>query len=333
MKRVVIEFKEVRKSFTWYRENRLKHKLIRPKENYEEKIVALNKVNFKVREGEVLGLYGPNGSGKSTALRLIANILKPDSGKVEVIGRVMPVIDLGLGLDPELTGVDNINLFSAILGLSESRVKRNLQQIIKFAGLGKYIEMPMKKYSAGMRARLAFSTALFSEAEILLFDEVLSVGDLEFKTKCEKAIRKLKGNKTIVVVSHDLEQLYRYCDRMLHFENGKIVQSSSSRMKQFLSSFGEKDKFIIEAMSNSMWPVIAKGDRLVVQKIPFNKIKAGDIVAFSFKNLSEIIIHRVAGKDKKNKSKLLTKGDANYSRDKWVITKENYLGKVIEIKS
>jgi ABC-type polysaccharide/polyol phosphate transport system ATPase subunit len=333
MKKVAIEFKKVTKSFSWYRENRLKLKLTNWKTSHEEKIVALDKVSFKIREGEVLGLYGPNGSGKSTALRIMASILKPDSGKIEVVGRVMPVIDLGLGLDPELTGEENIFLFSSILGLPEVKVRDNLNKIIKFAGIEKYIKMPMKKYSSGMRARLAFSTALYSEADILLFDEILAVGDLEFKTKCEKAIKKLKGNKTIVVVSHDLEQLYRFCDRMLHFENGKIVQSSSSRMKQFLYSLGEKDEYMIEAMSNSMWPVIAKGDRLVVKKIPFDKLKLGDIVAFSFKNISEIIVHRVAGMDTKSKSRLLTKGDANYSQDNWKITKENYLGKVVEIKS
>lgn len=331
-RKVAIEFKEVSKSFNWQRENRLKFKLGKLKKGKEKKVKAISKVSFKILDKEVVGLYGPNGSGKSTILRLISGILKPDKGEVAVDGEVMPVLSFGLGLDPNLTGEENVFLFSSILGLPEKRVKKNLKKIIRFSGLGKFIKMSVKKYSDGMRARLAFSTALFSEADVLLFDEILSVGDLEFKTKCERAIKKLRGKKTIVLVSHNLDQIYRFCDRMYYLDKGKITKSSGTKIKQFLKGLDDEEEFIVEASSNSMWPLIARGDRLVIKKEAFEDIKVGDVIAFSLKNLSEIIVHRVAKIDRKGR-KLLTKGDASRSQDPWMLTKEDYLGKVIKIKA
>ncbi len=333
MKKLMIDFDQVSKSFSWYRENRLKIKLGKIGDKNEEVVEAVRNISFKVYEGEVVGLYGPNGSGKTTVLRLLAGIVQPDRGKVRVEGIVMPVLDLGLGLDPELTGEENVFLFGSILGLPERRVRQSLKKIIRFSGIEKFIKMPVKKYSAGMRARLAFSTALFSEADILLLDEILSVGDLEFRAKCEKAIKQLKNRKTVVLVSHDLNQIYRYCDRMYYIDKGRIVKSSNTRLKQFLRSLGDEGEFVCEASSNSMWPVIAKGDRLVVKRIPFKKLKVGDVIAFSLENLSEIIVHRVAGVDRKKEKRLLTKGDASLDQDPWGITEKNYLGKVVKVKS
>lgn len=330
----VITFKNVSKSFVLNRENQLKHRFGSKKAASKQEIAALKNISFNIKPKETVGFYGANGSGKTTILRLIAGIHEPDTGIIKVKGKVAPIIELGSGLHPELSGTDNIYLYGAILGVSRKELDRNFKKILSFSGLNKFINVPLKKYSTGMRARLAFSVALFSNPDILLIDEVLSVGDVDFKEKSLKMIKRLKNKKTIVYVSHDFSLIQQFCDKMFYIKNGSIIKSSNSRIKQFLGSFSKKRKFVVEASTNSMWPVISKGDKLTIQKTSFQDLRTGDIIAFTFENISEIVVHRIAEsiREKEGK-KYLTKGDANFQKDPWILKEKNYLGKVVKVMS
>jgi len=184
---------------------------------------ALNDVSMSVKRGECVGLYGPNGSGKSTILKLISNVTYPTKGFVDVKGRVAPLIELGAGMHPDLTGVENIYMNGTILGLSIRELKLKLPGIVEFAGLDDFINVPVKKYSSGMFLRLAFSIAVHSSAEVFLFDEILGVGDEVFQIKCFDKIEYLKSNgRTIVIVSHNLEVMKQITDRIIHINKGVI---------------------------------------------------------------------------------------------------------------
>jgi len=184
---------------------------------------ALNDVSLSVKRGECVGLYGPNGSGKSTILKLISNVTYPTKGSVEVKGRVAPLIELGAGMHPDLTGVENIYMNGTILGLSLREIKSKLPGIVEFAGLDDFIDIPVKKYSSGMFLRLAFSIAVHSSAEVFLFDEILGVGDEGFQAKCYDKIEYLKNSeRTIIIVSHNLGVMKQITDRIIHINKGVI---------------------------------------------------------------------------------------------------------------
>jgi lipopolysaccharide transport system ATP-binding protein len=194
------------------------------KRNYVE-FWALKNVNLSVRKGEVVGITGPNGSGKSTLLKIIAGVIYPDEGRVEVLGRVTPILELGVGFNPELTALENVNLYGVLMGMSKKEIERKSEEIFKFAELEKFRNMKLKNFSSGMYARLAFATAVATEPEILLVDEVLAVGDTSFQKKCIAKIRELKDNgTTMVVVSHSVDLLREVCDEIYHLRNGKIEE-------------------------------------------------------------------------------------------------------------
>ena len=184
---------------------------------------ALRDIDFTVSRGQCLGLSGHNGSGKSTILKLMSNITYPTKGGISVQGRVAPLIELGAGMHPDLTGVENIYMNGTILGLSIRELKRLISEIITFSGLDDFINVPVKKYSSGMYLRLAFSIAVHSPADIFLFDEVLAVGDEDFQSKCLERIAAIRANNgTILVVSHDKIALDRICDSILMLEHGVV---------------------------------------------------------------------------------------------------------------
>jgi ABC-type polysaccharide/polyol phosphate transport system ATPase subunit len=186
---------------------------------------ALSDIGLSVKRGQCLGLSGHNGSGKSTILKLISNVTYPTKGMINVQGRVAPLIELGAGMHPDLTGVENIYMNGTILGLSIRELKRLVSDIVEFSGLDDFIDVPVKKYSSGMYLRLAFAVAVHSPADIFLFDEVLSVGDESFQSKCLERIAAIRANNgTILVVSHDKLTLDRICDRIVTLEHG-VVQS------------------------------------------------------------------------------------------------------------
>ena len=187
---------------------------------------ALDDLSFSVEEGEVLGIIGHNGAGKSTLLKLLARITAPTSGRIHVGGRIAPLIEVGAGFVPNLTGRENVYLNGAILGLSRQEISRKFDEIVEFAEMEEFIDTPVKRYSSGMQVRLAFSVATSIEAEILIVDEVLAVGDLSFQQKCIDRIEKLiraKG-RTVLIVGHNIRQIQRICTRVLLMDHGHVVQ-------------------------------------------------------------------------------------------------------------
>jgi len=185
---------------------------------------ALKNINLNVKEGECVGLYGPNGSGKTTILKIIASVTYPTKGEVNVKGRVAPLIAVGAGFHKDLTGRENIFMNGAIIGMRISEIKDNFDSIIEFAELQKFVDMPIKRYSSGMRVRLGFSIAIHSKAEILLIDEILAVGDKSFRNKCSDKLRELvRSDKTIVMVSHDIDRMKEITDKIIYIEKGQLV--------------------------------------------------------------------------------------------------------------
>lgn len=195
---------------------------LRGKLEYND-FTALNHVSFNVKKGETLGLIGRNGAGKSTMLKLISGILKPTEGSVSIYGSIVPMLELGSGFDMDLTGRENIFLNGAILGYSEGFLKSKYDEMVAFSNLGQFIEMPIRNYSSGMLARLAFSIASMVEPEVLIVDEILSVGDAYFQEKSKARMLELMGGGTTVLfVSHSLNQIREMCDRCIWLEHGQI---------------------------------------------------------------------------------------------------------------
>lgn len=188
-----------------------------------KRFTALEDISFEVYRGECIGVIGRNGAGKSTLLGLIAGVLKPDKGEIVVRGRISPLLELGAGFHPELTGRENIILNGVLLGMTKKEVLQKMEEIIEFSELGDFIDQPLRTYSSGMVARLGFSVVAHLDPDILLVDEILAVGDLNFQRKCMKKIESFRKNSvTIVIVSHSTEQIKRLCDRVLWIENHKV---------------------------------------------------------------------------------------------------------------
>ncbi len=224
---IVIEVKNVSMIFNMASEqlNNLKEYFIKiaRHELFFQEFRALNNVSFTVRRGEVVGLVGTNGSGKSTMLKCIAGVLEPSEGSIEVKGNIAPLIELGAGFDLELTARENIYLNGALLGYTRQFIDEHLQDIIDFAELNDFMDMPLKNYSSGMVARIAFAIATVTEPDVLIVDETLSVGDVFFQEKCEKRIQSFiqSGKVTVLFVSHSMEQVERICDRAVWIEKGQ----------------------------------------------------------------------------------------------------------------
>ena len=195
---------------------------LRGKLQYDD-FTALDRVSFTVKKGETLGLIGRNGAGKSTMLKVISGILKPTEGSVTAQGNIVPMLELGSGFDLDLTGRENIFLNGAILGYSEEFLREKYEEIVEFSELGQFIETPIRNYSSGMLARLAFSVAAMVQPEILIVDEILSVGDAAFQEKSRRRMLELMGGGTTVLfVSHSLEQIKEMCNRVVWLEQGKV---------------------------------------------------------------------------------------------------------------
>ena len=216
----------------------LKHffiKKIKREIQYED-FFALQDVSFSVKKGEVFGIIGHNGAGKSTLLKIIAGVIKPTSGTCERYGSMAPLIELGAGFNEELTGIENIYLNGLLLGHTRRFISEKLEEIIEFSELGKFIHMPLKNYSSGMRARFGFSIATIVQPDILLVDEVLSVGDNRFREKSEQKIRSMiESGTTVLLVSHSLSQVESLCSNVIWLEKGRIKGIGPS--KEILSKY------------------------------------------------------------------------------------------------
>ena len=200
------------------REKRKMHK----KEN---EFWALQDVSFKVEKGQVVGFVGSNGAGKSTLLKVVAGVMKPTKGKVLVGGNIFPMIELGAGFDLDLNARENIYLNGAVMGYSKDFIDSKYQEIVDFSELHDFLEVPVRNFSSGMIARLAFSVATIVEPEILIVDEILSVGDLNFQKKSENKMRSLiSGGTTVLYVSHSIESIKSLCDKVVWLEHGKVIQ-------------------------------------------------------------------------------------------------------------
>lgn len=187
---------------------------------------ALKDVSFSLEKGDRLGILGLNGAGKSTLLKVVAGVLKPTEGTVMTKGKIVPLLELGAGFDKEYTGAENIYLYGAVLGYSRKFVEEKFDEIVEFSELGDFIDVPLKNYSSGMKSRLGFAIATVVEPEILILDEVLSVGDAKFKKKSEKKIMDMfDSGVTVLFVSHSLAQVKRLCNKAILLEKGQIVAS------------------------------------------------------------------------------------------------------------
>lgn len=198
------------------------------KKGYEE-FEALKNINFTVKKGEAIGIIGENGSGKSTLLKIIANILRPNVGSVRINGKITSFLELGVGFEPNLTAKENIYLYGTVMGLSDREIDEKLEEIFEFSGLKRFEDTKLKNLSSGMQVRLAFATAIQTEPEILLMDEVLAVGDMEFQQKCLDVFQRyIKERKTIVFVSHDMNSVRRFCKRSVLLRHGEQVAFGNS---------------------------------------------------------------------------------------------------------
>lgn len=198
-------------------------KLIKHQLMYKE-FWALREVSFEVNKGDRLGILGLNGAGKSTLLKVVAGVLKPTEGSVEVKGNIVPLLELGAGFDKQYTGEENIYLYGAMLGHSREFIRQKFDEIVEFSELKDFINVPVKNYSSGMKSRLGFSIATVVEPDILILDEVLSVGDAKFRKKSEKKIMDMiNKNVTVLFVSHSLEQVRRLCNKSILLEHGRII--------------------------------------------------------------------------------------------------------------
>lgn len=200
------------------------------KKKKKQYFCALDDISFEVQKGEVVGLIGSNGAGKSTLLKIVSGVMKPTKGKVEVHGAVSPMIELGAGFDMELTARENIYLNGAILGYSKAFIDSKFEDIVEFSELRDFLDVPIKNFSSGMTAKLAFSIATVVDPEILIVDEILSVGDIKFQEKSKnKMLEMIKGGTTVLYVSHSLESIKDLCDRVVWIEHGKMIKMGPAK--------------------------------------------------------------------------------------------------------
>ena len=240
-----IEVNHVTKSFKVYLDkgNTLKEKvLFKKRRRYEERKV-LKDISFQVKKGEAVGLIGHNGCGKSTTLKLLTRIMYPDAGEIKMSGRVASLIELGAGFHEDMSGRENIYINASIFGLSRKEIDERMEAIINFSELQDFIDNPVRTYSSGMYMRLAFSVAINVDADILLVDEILAVGDVNFQAKCFNRLREIKGQgTTIVIVSHSMDQIEQICDRSIWIHEGDIRRQGRPRdvHPEYLDFMGEK---------------------------------------------------------------------------------------------
>lgn len=256
----VITVDHVSKNFKVYfdKGRSLKEKLLFWKRNRHEKREVLNDISFTVKKGESIGLIGRNGCGKSTMLKMLTKIYYPNKGKIKVDGRVSSLIELGAGFHPDMTGRENIYINASIFGLSKKEIDKRVESIINFSEIRDFIDNPVRTYSSGMYMRLAFSVAISVDADILLIDEILAVGDANFQVKCFSKLKELKASGvTIILVSHSMKSILDFCDRCIWIENGKIIQDGTSKIVS--------EKYVKYMLNDTIFKSLNEQDRASIK--------------------------------------------------------------------
>lgn len=257
----MISIKNVSKSFKIYYDKPLsvKEKILRLRSKDYSTFTAVNELSLDIKKGETIGLIGHNGCGKSTLLKLITKIFYPDKGDITVNGRISSLIELGAGFHPDFTGRENIYINASIFGLSRKEIDGKIDEIIRFSELGEFIENPVRTYSSGMYMRLAFSVAINVNPEILLIDEILSVGDSNFQKKCFNKIEGFKNSGvTIVIVAHDLGTIEKICDRVIWMDKGKIIEQGEADKVVNLYTQHMNEKFVEQKQEEHKYEVEQK---------------------------------------------------------------------------
>ena len=254
----ILEVKNITKTYKIYKNNFDRLKELFTNKPYHKEFISNRDISFDLFEGETLGIIGVNGAGKSTILKQIAGVTVPTSGEILRHGRVTALLELGTGFNPQLTGYENIFLNGTLIGMTHKECQERADEIIAFSELGDYIDEPIMTYSSGMSMRLAFSIAIYSEPQILIVDEALSVGDAHFAAKCTKALReRKKKNMSIIYVSHDLNSLKLLCDRVILLNHGEVAKEGNP--EDVINSYNflisklndDEDKMVINNATNS----------------------------------------------------------------------------------
>lgn len=282
-----IEVSGISKSFKIYYDkgNTFKERLLfRKRRKYEERQV-INDISFDVKKGEAVGLIGQNGCGKSTTLKLLSRIMYPNSGKIEILGRVSSLLELGAGFHPDMSGKENIYINASIFGLTKKEIDNRIDDIIDFSELKEFIDNPVRTYSTGMYMRLAFSVAINVDADVLLIDEILAVGDANFQAKCFNKLREIKRKgTTIVIVSHDTASIEKFCDKAIWINKGKIALSGKPNAvinsyldfimnRNVVSLKKDKPKIAEEQSKKNKAPIEEKDDRYKILGNQFVEFK------------------------------------------------------------
>lgn len=273
----VIVVKDLKKKFKVYYDkgSSLKERILFWKRNEYEDRWVLNGINFSIKKGEAVGLIGKNGCGKSTTLKLLTRIIYPTEGSVEIKGRVSSLLELGAGFHPDMSGRENIYINASIFGLTKKEIDERLYDIIAFSELEEFIDNPVRTYSSGMYMRLAFSVAINVNADVLLIDEILAVGDVSFQTKCFEKLKDIKASgTTIVIVSHSTGQIEQICDRTIWIENGIVKEEGIPKFvhEHYLQAMEEKRMEKIEESFQKELEIQEKGEKDTTSKetiLPF----------------------------------------------------------------
>ena len=256
----------------------------------KKNIPALRNVSFTVKKGEILGIIGTNGSGKSTMLKMLAGVLSPDSGKIDTLGNSISLLSLGVGFNPDLSGMDNIYLSGMLLGFSEKEIQKKCQEIVEFSELRGAIFRPVKTYSSGMYSKLAFSIAVMLKTDIILIDEVLSVGDIRFRQKSHKKMEELiqDRNTTVIIVSHNMNEIQQLCDRVMWLDKGKIREIGPTAL-------------LIKAYKNDLQ---SDPDQITSLPTPLVKVTADEeTIHISWNRIEQALDYRIYRKTCAPKSK------------------------------
>lgn len=231
MSDIAIKVEKLSKIYKLYDKpiDRMKESLSVSRKKYSKEYYALNNISFEIKKGETIGIIGTNGSGKSTLLKIITGVLSPSSGTVKVNGKISALLELGAGFNPEYTGMENIYLNGTMMGYTKEEMAQRVNPILEFADISEFIDQPVKTYSSGMFARLAFAVAINVEPEILIVDEALSVGDIRFQIKCMDKMKKMmEGGTTVLFVSHDISSIRRFCMKAIWLNNGVMEENGET---------------------------------------------------------------------------------------------------------